>query len=124
MYLPIDPRGTRTLAGNDGHPGRQLLTLFRTHLLDVQVAIDDAEDVHLLPLVLVNTLDLNIEQGRRVDTVAGRFLDIPMEGLVHTLVRQNHDSTHLARRTLLAYLISWNSLRKFLSFTKLSTLAN
>lgn len=54
----------------------QLLALFSVHSFDRKVAVDDAEDVHLLSLVLVYALDLDIEQCCWVHTVAGGFLDM------------------------------------------------
>ena len=40
-----------------------LASFLLAHLLYVQVSADHAEHVHMLPLVLVNALDLDIVQG-------------------------------------------------------------
>lgn len=40
-----------------------LLPLFLAHLLDVQVSVDHTEHVEVLPLVLVDTLDLDVVQS-------------------------------------------------------------
>lgn len=56
-----------SLAAKNRHTRRQLLALFRGHGFDLQIAVNDTENVQLLTLVLVNTLDLNIKQRGWVD---------------------------------------------------------
>lgn len=56
-----------SLSTEDGDAGSELLTLLWRHGLDGEVAVDDTEDVHLLTLVLVHTLDLHVEESGRVD---------------------------------------------------------
>jgi len=63
-------------APEDGDPRSELLPLFRSHGLDGQVAVDDAEDVELLPFVFVYALDLDVEQGHRVDADSCRVHDV------------------------------------------------
>lgn len=65
-----------TLPTNDRNTRSELLPLFRAHLLNVQVAVDDTEDVELLTLVFMHTLDLDVEEGSRVDADACGVLDI------------------------------------------------
>jgi hypothetical protein len=49
--------------------------LLRSHLLEGEVAVDDTKDVHLLTLVLVDTLDLNVEESVGIDGDTGGVLD-------------------------------------------------
>ena len=48
--------------------------------------MDDTENVESLALVLVKTLDLDIEHRRRVDLVAQGVLDVVREALLVTLL--------------------------------------
>lgn len=70
------PVSRGSLATKDGHAGHLLPALLGRHLLQRQVAVNDAENVELLALVLVNTLDLNVKERRRVDRNSGRRLDV------------------------------------------------
>ena len=51
-------------------PPAHLLALLRGHLPDLVVAIDNAQDIEQLALVLMDALDLDIQQGIRVDSHA------------------------------------------------------
>jgi len=70
------PVAGSSLATKDGDSRLHLLSLFGRHGLESQIAVNDTEDVKLLTLVLVNTLDLDIEQSCRVDLYAGSILDV------------------------------------------------
>lgn len=63
------------LASEDGDARLLLLPLLWLHSLESQVAMDDTKDVELLALVLVDTLDLHIKEGSRVDSHTGGRLD-------------------------------------------------
>lgn len=52
-----------SLATENGDARELLLPLLGLHGLEGQVTVNDAKDVELLTLVLVDTLDLNIKQG-------------------------------------------------------------
>jgi len=54
------------LATNDADTWHQLAALLLVHLLDLVVAVDDAQQVQQLPLVLVDALHL-IRQIRAAD---------------------------------------------------------
>lgn len=70
------PVARGSLSTENGYTRSELLALFRRHLFDREVAVDDAKYVELLALVLMNTLDLDIEERRRVDADASRLLDV------------------------------------------------
>lgn len=55
------PVSGRRLSTEDVDTRLDLLAIFRRHVLDLEIAMNDAENVQLLPLVLVHTLDLNVE---------------------------------------------------------------
>jgi hypothetical protein len=65
-----------SLATEDRNSRLHLLSLLWRHSLQSEITVDDTEDVELLTLVLVNTLDLNVKQGCRVDFYAGSLLDV------------------------------------------------
>ena len=46
---------------------------------DGQISVDDIEDIHQLPLILVDTLDLNVVQSIERDVVASVRFDPPLE---------------------------------------------
>ena len=75
-YRFSQPVSWRSLATYNGHARSELLALFPTHPLDVEIPVDDTENVHLLALVLVDTLDLDVEESCRVDGVTSRLLDV------------------------------------------------
>lgn len=50
-------------ATEDADSRLDLLSLRRRHIFKLEVSVDNAEYVELLPLVLVDTLDLDIEQA-------------------------------------------------------------
>ena len=64
------------LACKKYNPRVDLLALRRGHALDRQIAMDDTKDIHRLALVLVDTLDLDIEHGLGVDSNAEGGLDV------------------------------------------------
>ena len=68
-----------SFASENGHAWLELLTLFRAHGLDGEIAVDDAENVELLTLVLMYTLDLYVKERFRVDGDACGFLDVPSQ---------------------------------------------
>ena len=70
------PVARGSLATEDGDSGLELLPLLRRGSLESKIAVDDTEDVHLLTLVLVDTLDLNVKEGRGVDIDTGGLLDM------------------------------------------------
>lgn len=70
---PVSWRGLTT---KDGHAGNELLPLLWRHGLDLNVTVDDTENVQLLALVLVNTLDLNIEKSSWVNRNTVVLLDM------------------------------------------------
>ena len=51
-------------------PPAHLLALLRGHLPDLVVPVDDAQNIEQLALVLVDALDLDVQQGIRVDSDA------------------------------------------------------
>jgi len=55
------------LACEHDSPRHNFLALFGRQLLDSQIAIDDIEDVHELPFVLVDAFDLDIKEGVLID---------------------------------------------------------
>ena len=66
----------RRLAGDDAHLGDDVLALGVAQALDPEVAVDDAEDVEELALVLVDALHLHVEHRVGVDLDVGvRLLD-------------------------------------------------
>lgn len=69
------PVPRRSLPANDRHARLLLLPLVGRHSLEGDVPVDDAKDVELLALVLVDPLHLDVKQGRGVDGDAPRFLD-------------------------------------------------
>lgn len=70
------PVPRRSLASEDANSGLHLLPLLWLHVLELEIAMDDAEDIELLSLVLVDTLDLDVEQAGWVDRDAVGFLDV------------------------------------------------
>jgi len=68
-----------SLTGKDADLGDDSLALFRRHLADGEIAVDNAEDVEELALVFVDTLNLDIKEGLRVD------LDLALKDLVYTI---------------------------------------
>ena len=60
----------------DGNPRSELLAIFRTHGFNTQVSMDYAKNIQLLALVLVYALNLNIEEGLRVDSHSGCIQDV------------------------------------------------
>ena len=69
------PVPRRSLATEDGHPRELLLSFLGSHGLESKVPMNDAKDVQLLPLVLVDTLDLDVKERRGVDYHTGALLD-------------------------------------------------
>lgn len=69
------PVAGRRFAAKDGHARLLLLAFLQGHRLELQVAVDDAKDVELLSLVLVNSLHLNVKERRRVHVNARGRLD-------------------------------------------------
>lgn len=65
-----------SLASENRDTRLELLTLLWRHLLDGKVAVNDTENVQLLTLVLVDTLDLHIKKRLRVDTDSLSILDV------------------------------------------------
>ena len=63
-------------ASENGHAWLELLTLCRAHGLDGEIAVDDAEYVELLTLVLMYTLDLDVKERFRIDGDACGVLDV------------------------------------------------
>lgn len=70
------PVARSSLATKDGDFGLELLPLLRRERLEGKIAVDDTKDVHLLALVLVDTLDLDVKEGRWVDIDTGGLLDV------------------------------------------------
>lgn len=70
------PVSWSSLAAEDGDTRGQLGAFLGAHGLDAEVAVDDTQDVKLLTLVLMETLDLDIEQGLGVDFDARGFEDV------------------------------------------------
>lgn len=70
------PVARSSLATKDGNSGLELLPLLRRKRLEGKVAVDDTKDVHLLALILVDTLDLDVKEGRGVDIDTGSVLDV------------------------------------------------
>src|ERR1700712_1145576 len=70
---PVSRSGFAT---KDRHSGCELLTLFRRHFLDRQISVNDTENVHLLALILVYTLDLDVEQSSRIHCHTSGCLDM------------------------------------------------
>ncbi|GJC79271.1 hypothetical protein ColLi_02109 [Colletotrichum liriopes] len=58
------PVARRSLSAKDGDARRRLLAVLGRHGLEGEVTMDDTKDVHLLALVLVDTLDLDVEERR------------------------------------------------------------
>ena len=65
-----------SFATENRHAWLELLTLFRAHGLNREIAVDDAKDVELLTLVFMYTLDLNVKQRFRADGDACGVLDV------------------------------------------------
>lgn len=63
------------LSGEHDGSGDDLLPLFGGEFLDPEVPPDDVEDVHELPLVLVDSLDLDVEHAVGVDVYSAVLLD-------------------------------------------------
>lgn len=70
------PVAGSSLSTKDGDARRHLLAVLGRHGLERQVSVDDAKDVHLLALVLVDSLDLDVEERGGIDTDARRGLDV------------------------------------------------
>lgn len=70
------PVARSCFATENRRSGYLFLKFFRFHLLESQVAVNDTKDVHLLTLILVYSLDLDVEQRMRVDCDLSRILDI------------------------------------------------
>lgn len=70
------PVAGSSLASENRDTRLELLTLLWRHLLDGKVAVNNTEDVQLLTLVLVYTLDLHIKECFRVDTDSLSILDV------------------------------------------------
>lgn len=75
------PVSWRSLATEDRYARGELLPFFRGQGLDLKVPVDNTEDVQLLALVLVDTLDLNIEERGGVDSNAVVLFDVLGESL-------------------------------------------
>jgi len=65
-----------SLTCKDDGLGDNVLALLRRHLLDGKVTRHDTKDVHELTLVLVDTLDLDIEHGIGVDVDVDHVVDL------------------------------------------------
>ena len=65
-----------SFASENGYAWLELFTLFRAHGLDGEIAVDDAEYVELLTLVLMYTLDLDVKERFRIDIYACGVLDV------------------------------------------------
>ena len=63
-------------ASEDRYSWCKFLALLRAHRLDGKIAVEDTKDVQLLSLVLMYTLDLDVEQRFRVDADAGGIFDV------------------------------------------------
>ena len=70
------PVARSCLSTEDGDAREDLLPLFRRQGLEGEISVNCAEDVQLLTLVLVYTLDLDIEKRRGVDGNASAGLDV------------------------------------------------
>lgn len=70
------PVTRRSLATENGNTRQLLLALLRGHGLQSKVAMNDTKDVHLLTLVLVDTLHLHIEERIRADSDTGGALNV------------------------------------------------
>lgn len=69
------PVSRRSLSTNYRHTRCKLLAFLCAHFLDRQITIDHTEDVELLTLVFVYTLNLDIEECGRVDADTVCLLD-------------------------------------------------
>jgi hypothetical protein len=71
QHWPNNSKQTsRLTSGKDDDTRNDFFALGRSHLLEHEVAVDDTEDVHLLPLVLVQPLDLAGVGGRKTSVSA------------------------------------------------------
>jgi len=70
-----------SLTGKDADLGDDSLALFRRHLADCEVTVDDTEDVEELTLVFVDTLDLDIKESLGVD------LNLALKDLVDAVTK-------------------------------------
>lgn len=70
---PVPWRGFTT---KDAHTRHLRLSLLRRHSLERQVTMNHTKDVELLALILVDTLNLHVKQGRWVDNHARSVLDV------------------------------------------------
>mmetsp|Transcript_3078 Transcript_3078/g.14491 ORF Transcript_3078/g.14491 Transcript_3078/m.14491 type:complete len:324 (+) Transcript_3078:171-1142(+) len=70
-----DNISSSSLSTNNAHAGNAFLLFSGGHSFDSVVPADDREYVHKLSLVLVNTLDLNVEHGIRANFNPKLFLD-------------------------------------------------
>ena len=69
-----------SLTSNHDDSGDKLACSLRLRSVkDGQISVDDIEDIHQLPLILVDTLDLNIVQSIERDVVTSVRLDPPLE---------------------------------------------
>uniref|UniRef100_A0A1Y1L8Q7 Uncharacterized protein n=1 Tax=Photinus pyralis TaxID=7054 RepID=A0A1Y1L8Q7_PHOPY len=95
------PISRRSFTAKDTHARQLLLTLVGRHGLEAQILMNNAKDVQLLTLILVDTLDLHVKQGGRVDNNASSVLDV---------LRQTHLVGVLDLCPLLAKLLVVNVL--------------
>ena len=70
------PVARSSLATEDGDARSELLLLLGGHGLDLKVAVNNAKDVELLSFILMNTLDLDVEEGSWVDGDSCGVLDV------------------------------------------------
>lgn len=70
------PVARSSLATEDGDTWSKLLPLLWGHLLDGEVSVNDSEDVELLSLVFMYTLDLNVEERLGVDADTSSLQDV------------------------------------------------
>mmetsp|Transcript_33260 Transcript_33260/g.51758 ORF Transcript_33260/g.51758 Transcript_33260/m.51758 type:complete len:207 (-) Transcript_33260:643-1263(-) len=71
-----------SLASNEDSLLLDFLAVSRAHALQPLIPMDNLEDVEELPLVLVNTFDLDVEHGRRVDLDVQVMLHIGGQSLL------------------------------------------
>lgn len=70
------PVSRSSLATKDGDTLNLNCLLCLGHLLQGEVSADNTKDVHLLAFILMDSLDLNIEQSRRIHNDPGCLFDV------------------------------------------------
>ena len=74
-------RTWRTLALQTRHSRNNLRSFLLGHSFDLSVSVDDAENVQKLPLVFVDSLDLDVKHGVDRDVDTGSLLDVVFANL-------------------------------------------